>query len=60
MVTGKADGCIKTEIYDDGFENIFAYGVSYKTIRLGGGHWVHYENHEDFNRHVLNFLLKKP
>jgi len=60
LVTGRADGCIQTEIYDTETSNLFALGAASRVVRLSGGHFVHYESAADFNSLVLHFLAKKP
>uniref|UniRef100_A0A7S4HJE6 AB hydrolase-1 domain-containing protein n=1 Tax=Vannella robusta TaxID=1487602 RepID=A0A7S4HJE6_9EUKA len=60
LVTGRADGCILTDIYDADSTNIFQRDVDHRVIRLSGGHYVHYEQPQDFNAQVVRFLTRRP
>lgn len=57
LISGESDGCIKTEFYDYPYEyTLHEQRVNATVSRLRGGHFVHYENPQDFNEVVLHFL----
>jgi pimeloyl-ACP methyl ester carboxylesterase len=55
-VHGRADGCMGVEL-TDGCERGYAGPIT--VHRLAGGHFVHQENGEEFNRVLLGFLQQR-
>ena len=60
LITGRDDGCVTTDMYDEELDNIFVNGIFKKTVRLSGGHYIHYESPKEFNQHVIQFLSRRP
>ena len=55
VVTGAADGCMDTRMFDFIPEDLFPAGLTLERID-GAGHFVHQERPEEFNRIWLAWL----